>query len=262
MDYQTILVSVSDDGATYITLNRPDVRNAFNAEMIAELTHAIQQAEEDSNTSAVVLAANGKHFSAGADLNWMKSMAGMSYDENCRDAAQLATLMQTLYQCAKPTVARIQGCVFGGAVGLVSCCDIAIATEDARFCLSEVKLGLVPAVISPYVINAIGARQASRYFLTAEVFTSTAAKSIGLIHEITHDNDLESTTAAITQNLVNTGPAAVKAAKKLIQTLNPIDSPEIIEHTTQLIATLRVSEEGQEGITAFLEKRSPNWKKN
>jgi len=250
----------SDNGVTTITMLREEVHNAFDDVMISQLISAFEHAQQSSSTRVVVLRSNGKNFSAGADLNWMRSMATKNYQENIDDAGVLATLMNKIANCTKPTIALVQGAAFGGAVGLVACCDIAIANERASFCLSEVKIGLIPAVISPYVVAAMGKRQAQRYFLTAERFKAPAALKFGLIHEIS--DDLESAAAPIIESLLQNSPSAMSQAKSLIDFVanQPIDD-KLIDGTSERIAAIRVSEEGQEGLSSFLEKRMPAWLK-
>jgi methylglutaconyl-CoA hydratase len=208
----------------------------------------------------VVLAAEGKSFSAGADLNWMKRMARYSEAENLRDAMQLAGLMRTLDRLHKPTIARVQGAAFGGGVGLVACCDLAVAAREAQFCLSEVLLGLIPAVISPYVVQAIGARAARRYFLTAERFGAEEARRLGLVSEVVDAGNLDETVGAFAAHLVRGGPHAIASAKDLIHAVSdrPIEMP-VVEDTARRIAQQRASAEGREGVAAFLEKRPAAW---
>lgn len=243
-----------------LTLNRPDLHNAFNEEVIALLTQKLKTADNDDNIRAVILAANGKNFCAGADLNWMRKMANYTYEENIADAKALAHLMQTLYELSKPTIALIQGAAYGGGAGLVACCDIAVACDTATFCFSETKLGLVPAVISPYVIRAIGERTAQRYFLTADVFDAYEAHRIGLLHAITNDVQLIETGNDIAENLSNNSPQALRETKKLLRKINNINiNDTVINQTIDCIANIRISTEGQEGVNAFLEKRKPTW---
>ena len=261
MTESTVLYTVSDSGIAHVTLNRPDKRNAFNAQVISTLTDTLRQAEDDPRVRVVILDAAGKHFSAGADLNWMRDSAKWSQDDNVRDAHNLATLMDTLDRLAKPTIARVQGAAYGGAVGLVSCCDIAVATTGARFCLSEARLGLAPAVISPYVVRAIGARQARRYFLTTEEIPAARAQTLGLVHEVAADEDLEEIIESLCQTLLNAAPEALGACKALVHRVTG-EQPDaqVIDYTAHLIARLRTGAEGQEGLTAFFEKRPPRWK--
>ena len=265
MNEQTqVLVDTDHRGVATVTLNRSDKHNAFNAEMIAELTAVLLTIDRDPKARVVILTGAGKSFSAGADLNWMKSMAGYSEEENLDDSLKLAELMQVLDNLTKPTIARVNGHVFGGGVGLVACCDIAITVETARFALSEVKLGLVPAVISPYVIAAIGERHARRFFLTAEAMDATAAKSIDLVHEIVVADALDAAIEREVDLLLTGGPAAQAAAKHLVRQVchADINAENHLQRTTaEIIAQIRVSEEGQEGLAAFLEKRKPKWMK-
>ncbi len=243
-----------------VTLNRPDVRNAFNDAVILEVTAAFKDLGARDDVRCIVLAANGTAFCAGADLNWMRSMADYTREQNLADAARLAEMMRTVYECPKPTIARIQGDVYAGGTGLASACDIAVAVDTAGFCLSEVKLGLLPSTISPYVIRAMGARAAHRYFLTAERFTAAEALRIGFVHEVVTAEQLDGKVAELAQALVSAGPAAVKACKKLVQDVAGYDiTPELVAMTVESIADVRVSPEGREGLQSFLNKRKPNW---
>ena len=259
MSDQMILQEI-EAGVGRLTLNRPELHNAFDDALIARLTAALLSLEADRRVRAVVLAAAGKSFSAGADLNWMQRMAGYSEAENLEDARALAGLMSTLDRLAKPTVALVQGAAFGGGVGLVACCDIAIASEAASFALSEVKLGIVPAVISPYVAAAIGQRAARRYMLTAERFSAERARALGLVHEVVPAERLEETGREILGQLAQGGPQAQAEAKDLALSLagRPIDR-ELIDETAQRIARVRAGEEAREGLAAFLEKRKAAW---
>ena len=259
---KTLLTTTDTQGIATLTLNSPERHNAFDDQLIADLTHALERLDADPQVRVVVLAANGKSFSAGADLNWMRRMADYSAEENLVDARALAELMRVLNGLKKPTLALVQGAVYGGGVGLVACCDIAIATPRAKFCLSEVKLGLIPAAISPYVVEAIGTRAARRYFLTAEIFAAEEALRLGLLHDIVDEEELTARGKAICQQILQNGPQALAVAKKLIGTVGrrPVDS-KMIEETAELIAGIRASAEGKEGLGAFLEKRTPNWVK-
>jgi methylglutaconyl-CoA hydratase len=242
-------------------MNRPERHNAFDDVLIGELTEAFRSMEAEDGIRVVVFSGAGKSFSAGADLNWMKKMAGFSADENRRDAMGLAALMRTIAHLRKPTIARVQGAAYGGGVGLVACCDIAVATQNATFALSEVKLGLVPAVISPYVIAAIGERAARRYFLTGELFTASDAWRLGLIHEMTgNETQLDEVIGAIVDAMLGSSPAAQREAKELIRTVSgrPVTS-ELLQDTAERIARIRSSPEGREGVAAFLEKRRAAW---
>lgn len=250
----------ADAGVCTIALDRPTVRNAFDDATIRELTTALDDAAADDSVRIVVLTGTGDVFSAGGDLNWMRRMVNFDEAANRADALQLAGLMHTLYTLPKPTIARVNGAAFGGAVGLTACCDIAIASELAKFSLSEVRLGLVPAAIAPYVIAAIGPRQASRYFLTAEVFDAAAARDIGLVHEVTRADELDNAVAACIADLRKAGPEALVAAKRMVRRLTPLTiDDKITQHTAEVIARLRVSDEGQDGLSAFLDKRKPRW---
>jgi len=249
-----------NDGVATIRMNRPEVHNAFDDALIAALTSELRRLDRSLLARIIVLAANGKSFSAGADLNWMRRMAKYSREENLRDALALADLMRTLDGMGKPTIAQVQGAAFGGGVGLVACCDIAIASTEAAFCLSEVRLGLIPSVISPYVIAAIGERAARRYFLTAERFDAVEARRLGLVHEVVEGVALDDTVAKIAGQLLEGGPRALAAAKKLIADVSrrPMDDGLSAE-TARRIAAIRVEPEGQEGLAAFFDKRSPDW---
>ncbi len=243
-----------------LTLNRPDVRNAFNDDLIAEITQAFQELGSQDNVRCIVLAAKGAAFCAGADLNWMRRMADYSPEENFSDARKLADMLRVIYECPKPTVARVQGDVVAGGMGLVAACDMAVSVDSAHYCLSEVKLGLIPATISPYVIRAMGARAAHRYFLTAERFTASEALRIGFVHEIVAVDQLDTKVAEITQALCNASPHAVKVCKKLLQDVaqREIGQP-LIAQTVAGIADIRSSPEGKEGVASFLQKRKPSW---
>ncbi len=257
--FDSLLLEIKDFVAT-ITLNRPDKRNAFNDEVINELTQAFKFCGEQNDVRVVVLTANGKAFCAGADLNWMRAMADYTRDENLADADKLAQMLATIYHCPKPTIAAIQGDVYAGGMGLVAACDIAISVKSAHFCLSEVKLGLIPATISPYVIRAMGARAAHRYFLTAEVFDAKEAKKIGFIHERVDEEEFTQTLERMVKTLVNNSPNAVKVCKKLVQDVAYAEIDErLINMTVEGIADIRASDEGIEGVQSFLQKRKPNW---
>ncbi len=261
MQHPLFLETVDERGVARVTLTREEVHNAFNDQLIAELTTALRGLESDPRVRVVVLAAEGKSFSAGADLNWMRSMAGYGEAENLRDAEALGELMRTLNDLAKPTLALVHGPAFGGGVGLVACCDIAIAAEPARFALTEVRLGLIPGVISPYVVAAIGERAARRYFLTAERFSADAALALGLVHEVVPAAALEARGEELVAALLEGGPEALIEAKRLARDVagRPRDAA-LIRDTAERIARLRVSPEGQEGLSAFLEKRPPSWR--
>jgi methylglutaconyl-CoA hydratase len=251
---------VFESGVATVTLNRPEVRNAFNDEVINELTAVLLKLGTQDDVRCIVLAASGTAFCAGADLNWMKRMAAYTRVENLADAAALAEMLRVIYACPKPTVAKVQGDVYAGGTGLVAACDIAISSDAAGYCLSEVKLGLIPATISPYVIRAMGARAAHRYFLTAERFGASEALRIGFVHEVVAAADLDVRVAELVKALVNAGPQAVRLCKKLVQDVaGQAITPELVQMTVEGIADIRVSAEGREGVQSFLQKRKPNW---
>lgn len=243
-----------------IHLNRPDVRNAFNDIAIAEITQVFQELGADPTIRAVILAARGPAFCAGADLNWMKKMAGYTHKENLADAVQLADMLRTIYLCPKPVVAKIQGDCYAGGMGLVAACDMAVAAEQSNFCLSEVKLGLIPATISPYVIKAMGENAARRYFLTAERFSAQEAHRIGFVHETAKADALDATVDQIVKALLAASPHAVRQAKRLVQDVAGMPLTDtLVADTVERIADIRVSVEGREGVQSFLEKRKPFW---
>ena len=258
MTEPSVLSSVADGVAT-VTLNRPAVHNAFDDVLIADLTAVLRRFGDDAAVRCVVLGANGKTFSAGADLAWMQRMARYDRDDNLADARAMAELMHTLDGLPKPTVALVQGSAYGGGVGLVACCDIALAAERARFSLSEVKLGLIPAVIGPYLVAAIGRRAARRYVLSAETFDAATARRLGLVHEVVPAERLEATGERIVAELGAGGPLAQAAAKALIADVVDQRPGDVLGLTAQRIANIRASDEGQEGLAAFLEKRKPAW---
>ncbi|NQV83859.1 MAG: enoyl-CoA hydratase/isomerase family protein [Rhodospirillales bacterium] len=261
MSDDMILTKISGGRAT-VTLNRPDVHNAFDDVLMGRLIAELQALERNPSVRAIVLAAAGKSFSAGADLKWMQRMAGYTEAENLADAQVLAELMRALNGLSKPTIARVQGAAFGGGVGLIACCDIAVAVDTAKFTISEVKLGLIPAVISPYVVAAIGERQARRYVLSAERFDANEACRIGLVHSVVAAEGLDTAVDEFVSAICANGPDAVAEAKKMIADVarRPIDDGLIMD-TAARIARIRVSPEGREGLAAFLEKRKPGWDK-
>lgn len=243
-----------------VTLNRPDVRNAFNETTIAELTQVFLSLDSDPSVRVVVLAANGPAFCAGADLNWMKKMADYTYEENLADAGQLAAMLGAIYHCSKPVIARVQGDCYAGGMGLLAACDIAVSADTANFCLSEVKLGLIPATISPYVIRAMGEQAARRYFVTAERFSAQQAKACGLIHELVTPELLDEKVTELVRQISANSPNAVMQAKRLVQTVaGQTLTPELVAATVKGIAEIRASDEGREGVRSFLEKRKPGW---
>lgn len=255
-----LLTSIDQRGIATVTLNRIQVHNAFDDVMIRQLLTTFTALKDDTRVRALILRSQGKHFSAGADLTWMREIAQQSYQQNLADAGLLAQLMSALNLFPKPTIALVHGAAFGGAVGLIACCDIALATPQACFCLSEVKIGLIPAVISPYVVAAIGQRQARRYCLTGEEFNAQQALTLGLVHQLC--DDLDQGVIPYIRAILANSPAAMQAAKALIQDVtNQHINPPLIADTSQRIAEIRVSSEGQEGLTAFLQKRKPHWAK-
>ena len=257
-------LAVTRTGAVaHLRLDRPTLHNAFDAGLIAALTAALEQIATDATVRVVVLEGSGASFSAGADLNWMRGMASASEAANRDDALALARLMRTLDELPKPTVARVHGAAFGGGVGLVACCDIAIGVPEAKFGLTESKLGLLPAVISPYVIAAIGPREARRWFATAEIFDAATALRIGLLHEVVDANALDAAVERQVSLLLKAGPHAAAGAKRLVARVSgTADRDRLDADNADLIAGLRVSQEGQEGLSAFLDKRTPGWAKD
>ena len=260
MSIAALLSETDESGRAIITLNRPEIHNAFDDTLIDALTEELKRLERDQSVRVVMLAARGKSFSSGADLNWMRRMADYSFGENLSDAMGLAELMKTLANLSKPTIALVQGAAIGGGVGLVACCDIALASEKANFCLSEVRLGLIPAVISPYVAAAIGSRATRRYFITAERFSAAEACRLGLVHEMMPAEELNARAEELSRLLLQNGPQAMASVKALVAevALSFLDD-DLIADTAERIAETRASEEGREGTAAFLEKRAPAW---
>ncbi|CAM2183961.1 methylglutaconyl-CoA hydratase [Paraburkholderia sacchari] len=260
MQYETLLVDVSAQVAT-VTLNRPDVRNAFNETMIADVTAAFTALGVRDDVRVIVLAGNGKAFCAGADLNWMRKMAGYSDEENRADALRLARMLSTVYRCPKPVIARVHGDAYAGGMGLVCAADIVVAAETVNFCLSEARLGLMPATIAPYVIRALGEQASRRYFVTAEAFDCATALRLGLVSEAVSADELDATVARIAGTLCANSPNAVRECKQLVQDIagESIDDA-LIEDTAVRIARIRASEEGRDGVSSFLEKRTPRWR--
>jgi methylglutaconyl-CoA hydratase len=258
--YQNIITE-TDAGVGIVTLNRPERHNAFDDAMIAELADALRRMGEDDAVRLVVISSTGRSFCAGADLNWMQRAAGYGFEENRRDAGELAEMLLAVSECPKPVIARVQGPAYGGGVGLVAACDMAVATFDTKFALTEVRLGLIPAVISPHVIAAIGERAARRYMLTAEAFSAAEAYRLGLLHEMVPDEAaLDEAVGEWVEALLKNGPRALAECKALIRSVaNRPLGPKVVDYTVERIANLRVSPEGQEGLGAFLQKRKPNW---
>ena len=256
----TALTLTVDGGIARITLAQPEIRNAFSDTGIAEITAAFHKVGDRADVRAVVQAAEGPAFCAGADLNWMRRMADYSRDENRVDAGLLAEMLRTIYECPKPTIARVQGDVYAGGMGLVACCDMAVTVDTAGFCLSEVKIGLIPATISPYVLRAMGARAAHRYFLTGERFSAQEAHRIGYVHEVVDVDGLDSVVDGWLKHLLSAGPAAVRACKRLVLDVAEREiNEQLIATTVESIANIRASNEGREGVQAFLNKRKPSW---
>ncbi|MBW8847444.1 MAG: enoyl-CoA hydratase/isomerase family protein [Burkholderiales bacterium] len=256
----TCLTVMSTGHVARVTLNRPAVRNAFNEVLIAELTAAFTELGQRADLRAIVLTAEGKAFCAGADLNWMKAMAGYSWDENHADATRLADMLWAIYSCPVPVVARVQGDVYAGGVGLVACADIVVAVDTAGFCLSEAKLGLLPATIGPYVVKALGEQASRRYFVTAERFTATEAKALGLVHEVVAADALDGKVDELVSAITANGPAAVRACKQLVKDVAGREiAPELRDMTARRIADIRASAEGREGVQSFLNKAKPSW---
>lgn len=261
MTENNILYDVKDGIAT-ITLNRPEVHNAFNEGVMDEMTALVRKAGADDGVRLLILRGNGKSFCAGGDLNWMRKSANYSYDENVQDAMRLGVLLKELNFLPKPTMALVHGNIFGGGVGLASCCDILIAEEGAKFCLSEVRIGLIPSIIAPYVIGAMGLRMARRYFMTAERFDAQTAYRIGFAHEVAAAGQLDAEAQKIIDALMDGAPLAQGRGKKLMLDIvgHPIDD-KVIDVTVRQIAEARASDEGKEGLSAFLNKTEPSWRK-
>lgn len=260
MSDDTILYELDSDGVARVTLNRPDVRNAMNEELIADLLAVFEKVAADDQARFMLLTGAGDGFCAGGDLNWMRKTAEYDFEENLQDAYKLGHLMRLLFEMPKPTVALVNGHAFGGGMGLVAACDIAIAAEEAKFSLSEVKLGLIPATIAPYVVRAMGERNARRYFLTAEVFDAETAWDIGFVHEIVPRSELADAGEDMVEQLLIGGPGAQAAAKEMVFRCAEETIGDVLEEwTSRRIAEVRATDEGKEGASAFLEKRKPAW---
>jgi methylglutaconyl-CoA hydratase len=260
-EYKTIQVR-SEGGIAHVTLNRPEVHNAFNSEMIRELRRAFGRIGEDGSVRVVVLTGAGKSFCAGADLNWMREVIKFSFEQNLQESLEIAELHHGIYSLSKPTIARVNGAAIGGGTGFMSACDIVIASEQAQFGLSEVKIGLVPAAISPYVLRRIGESRAREYFLTGERFGAQRAMEIGLVNIAVPAQKLDEKVSEVVSMLLSSGPEAIAKCKELIQKVPGMSFAEAKEFTARMIAELRVSREGQEGMASFLEKRKPKWASN
>ena len=263
MTDDAIVLETDPRGVATVTLNRPEKHNAFDEHIIAELSGTFAGLAKDASIRVVILRSNGRSFSAGADLDWMKRMADYDHEDNIRDANALAAMLFELNSLPMPTIARVQGAAMGGGAGLVCCCDIAIASERASFAFSEAKLGLIPATISPYVLQSIGAQAARRYFLSAERFDARRALSLGMVSEVCEEEQLDEKIEELVNTILANSSDAVRAAKKLIvEVENKPVSKELMQMTSEAIAEIRASEEGKEGLAAFLEKRSPSWVKS
>ncbi|RHW20413.1 gamma-carboxygeranoyl-CoA hydratase [Pseudomonas jilinensis] len=261
--FNTLELDFSPRGVATLWLNRPEKNNAFNAEMIAELLRAFDCVQQHDAVRFMLLRARGKHFCAGADLEWMRAAAALDYNANLEDAQELADVMARLEQLPVPTLAVVQGAAYGGALGLIGCCDMAIGTPDSQFCLSEVRIGLTPAVISPFVVKAIGERAMRRYALSAERFSGETARELGLLAECHPAAELEAEVQRWTDNLLLNSPAALRSTKALLREVKHGElSPALRRYTEEAIARIRVSPEGQEGLKAFLEKRPPRWQQS
>lgn len=248
-------LTVDGEDIVRVTLNRPEVRNAFNEGLIAELQDIFTKLGTDERCRVIVLQANGKSFCAGADLNWMKSMANFTKEENIADSRKMALMLNTIYACPKPVIAKVQGDAYAGGVGLASVCDILIASNQVRFCISEAKLGLLPATIAPYVIRALGEQASRRYFVTAEIFTASHAKEMGFVHELVDPDALDNKVDEVCQAILSNGPMAVMACKKIVRDISQqAITPTLLEDTVERIANIRTSNEAQARMKAFLEK--------
>jgi methylglutaconyl-CoA hydratase len=253
-------VELSACGVLRMSMNRPDKHNAFDDHQVQRMLSALEAAQDNNDVKVIVIAGEGRSFSAGGDLNYMRRMGGNTYEENLKDASELARLMSTIYRFPKPTIARVQGAALGGGVGIVSCCDIAIGSDKARFCLSEVKIGMVPATIAPYVVSTIGEKAAKRYFSTAEVISADKALALGLLSERVDESQLDEMIDTVTSALLCNAPNGVRKAKQIVFDVSAdVIDENMINHTVKFIADIRHSQEGREGLSAFLEKRAPNW---
>lgn len=261
IDFNTILYERRQQVA-WLTFNRPKVHNAFNAELIEEVTEALHRVKKDGEVRVVVLTGNGKSFCAGADLNWLREIIGYSFKQNLEESMALAEVLFQLYSLPKPTIALVNGAAIGGGTGFLSACDMALAAKEATFGLSEVKIGLVPAAISPYVIRKIGESKAREYFLTGKRISARKAKEIGLVNDVVSLDKLHGSADRLIKNLLTSGPEAMASCKELIMRTSSARVEDVKEFTANMIAGLRVSKEGQEGMASFLEKRKPNWIKN
>ncbi len=259
--YDTILFK-RENNTAWVTLNRPEVHNAFNADMIRELNYLFGKIHQDESIRVVVITGNGKSFCAGADLNWLREIINYSFEKNLQESLALAELLQTIYTLPKPTIAMVNGTAIGGGTGLLSACDIAVAVEEAKFGLSEVKLGLVPAAIATYIVSRIGESKAREYFLTGKRISAAKACEIGLINEVVSKSQIKTKIQNVIDSFLTSGPKALAECKELLLNISRMNLDDAKEYTARMIADLRVSQEGQEGMSAFLEKRKPNWDKS
>ena len=259
---ETVEEFLSPNGVLYLVMNRPEVHNAFNAAQILLITEKLEKAQANPKVKVIVLAGEGKSFCAGGDINYMRSMGQNSFDENKKDGLALAKLMHTLYFLPKPTIARVQGAAFGGGVGLMCCCDIVMGTPDIKIGLSEVKIGVVASTISPYLLKALGTKVAKRFLLTAEILNAEKALRFGFISEISETTEIDEAIDQLTQTLLKNAPQAIQKTKSLILKIADTEiDQDLIDYTAESIANARASDEGKEGLSAFLEKRKPNWPK-
>lgn len=257
---EELLQYLTPNGILYLVLNRPEVSNAFNGKQMSNIIAALEEAEENPDVRVVILTGSGKHFCAGGDIHYMRALAENSFEANKEDALQMAQLMYTLHEFQKPTIARVNGAAFGGGVGLLCCCDMAFGSPKTKICLSEVKIGMVAATIGPYIVKAVGTRQAHRYMLTAEVLDAIEAQKAGFLSGVFEEDALDHEIQQLAENICKNGPQAIQTSKALLQNLAPLQVDEhLMDYTAEVIATIRASEEGKEGLSAFLEKRKPKF---
>lgn len=255
---ENVLVTTDERGICTIKLNRPEIHNAFDIDLIQDLSIQLTFASDDDFIRAIIITGEGNSFSSGADIDWLKAMIKQDHETNSMEAYQMAQILQKLYALPKPTIARINGSAFGGALGIIACCDIAIATTVSEFAFTEVNLGIIPAVVSPYIVSAIGYRHAKRLFISGKHISAKQAQALGLIHEVVDTDELDDSVEQEVKLLLQAGPSAQQECKRLVQKLAGI-SDDLSNYTAELIAQIRISKEGQEGLNAFLEKRKPDW---
>jgi methylglutaconyl-CoA hydratase len=256
--FETIIYKI-DDKIARVILNRPDVHNAFNDTMIQELSNVFDDIEKNPDIRVVILTGEGKSFCAGADLNWMRRVKDYTYEENLKESLDLAEMLHKIYSCPKPTIARVNGAAIGGGTGLVAVCDIAIAASTAKFSFSEVKIGLIPACISPYVLKKCGEGKCREFFLTGERLTADKACVAGLVNHVASSEEIDKIVDELVNQLISSGPEAIKKCKELLRKVSEMSLENAKKYTAEVIAQLRISEEGQEGMNSFLEKRKPRW---